>query len=135
MKLATRSAMLQMRVTPGVKRASEEVLQRIGITMTDAMELFLRRMIVDQRIPFEVVALDEIALGRINDARIISANRKAIGSRIRLIRPRPIMRTRSRSASKLRTVRYLRMLQCRHGKRGKWCIWRYKSCPRSFGRQ
>jgi addiction module RelB/DinJ family antitoxin len=50
--------MLQMRVTPGVKHASEEVLRRIGLTMTDAMELFLRRMIVDQRIPFEVIALD-----------------------------------------------------------------------------
>jgi addiction module RelB/DinJ family antitoxin len=61
MSLVTRSAMLQMRVTPGVKRASEEVLRRIGLSMTEAMELFLRRMIVDQRIPFEVIALDSEA--------------------------------------------------------------------------
>ena len=53
-----RSATLQMRVTPGVKRASEEVLRRLGLTMTEAMELFLRRMIIDQRLPFDVVALD-----------------------------------------------------------------------------
>jgi|HubBroStandDraft_6_1064221.scaffolds.fasta_scaffold153820_4 addiction module RelB/DinJ family antitoxin len=51
--------MLQMRVTPGVKRAAEEVLHRLGFTMTEAIELFLRRLIVDQRLPFDVVALDE----------------------------------------------------------------------------
>ena len=27
--------------------------------MTEAMELFLRRLIVDQKLPFEVVALDD----------------------------------------------------------------------------
>lgn len=53
-----RSAMLQMRVSPEIKLASEHVLRRIGLNLTEATELFLRRMIVDQRIPFEVVALD-----------------------------------------------------------------------------
>ncbi len=65
MVLITRSAMLQMRVTPGVKRASEEILHRLGLSMTDAMEMFLRRVIVDQRIPFEIVALDTATLERI----------------------------------------------------------------------
>jgi addiction module RelB/DinJ family antitoxin len=50
--------MVQMRVTPAVKYASEQVLRRIGMSMTEAMELFLRRMIIDQRIPFDVVAFD-----------------------------------------------------------------------------
>jgi DNA-damage-inducible protein J len=53
-----RSAILQARVTPGVKRAAEEILDRLGLTMTEAMELFLHRMIIDQRIPFEIVAFD-----------------------------------------------------------------------------
>jgi addiction module RelB/DinJ family antitoxin len=68
MTLMTRSAMLQMRVTPAVKFASEQVLRRIGITMTEAMELFLRRVIVDEKIPFEVVAMDNATLARIADA-------------------------------------------------------------------
>jgi addiction module RelB/DinJ family antitoxin len=67
MDLATRTATLQMRVTPAVKYASEKVLHRIGMTMTEAMELFLRRLIVDQRIPFEVIALDPETLARIVD--------------------------------------------------------------------
>jgi addiction module RelB/DinJ family antitoxin len=53
-----RSAMLQMRVAPEIKLASEHVLRRIGLNLTEAAELFLRRMIIDQRIPFEVVAFD-----------------------------------------------------------------------------
>jgi addiction module RelB/DinJ family antitoxin len=53
-----RSAMLQMRVAPEIKLASEHVLRRIGLNLTEATELFLRRMIMDERIPFEVVALD-----------------------------------------------------------------------------
>lgn len=61
----TRSAMLQMRVTPAVKHASEQVLHRIGLTMTQAMELFLRRVIVDEKLPFEVIALDTATLSRI----------------------------------------------------------------------
>lgn len=53
-----RSAMLQMRVSPEIKLASEHVLRRIGLNLTEATELFLRRMIIDQRIPFDVVAFD-----------------------------------------------------------------------------
>lgn len=55
-----RSAMLQMRVSPEIKLASEHVLRRIGLNLTEATELFLRRMIIDQRIPFDVVAIDNV---------------------------------------------------------------------------
>jgi addiction module RelB/DinJ family antitoxin len=53
-----RGATLQMRVAPEIKLASEHVLRRIGLNLTEATELFLRRMIIDQRIPFDVVAFD-----------------------------------------------------------------------------
>lgn len=53
-----RSAMLQMRVTPEIKLATDHVLQRIGLNMTEAVELFFRRMIIDQRLPFDVAAVD-----------------------------------------------------------------------------
>jgi DNA-damage-inducible protein J len=65
MHKVTRSAMLQTRVTPGVKRAALEVLNRLGLTMTEAVEIFLRRLIVDQRLPFEVVAFDEETFQRV----------------------------------------------------------------------
>jgi DNA-damage-inducible protein J len=65
MSLMARTAILQARVSPEVKHASEQVLHRIGLNMTEALELFLRRVIVDQRIPFEVVALDPETFTRI----------------------------------------------------------------------
>jgi len=61
----TRTAVLQARVRPEIKYASEQVLQRIGLTMTEAMELFLRRIIVDEKLPFEVAALDDATLATI----------------------------------------------------------------------
>ncbi|MDE2071415.1 MAG: type II toxin-antitoxin system RelB/DinJ family antitoxin [Patescibacteria group bacterium] len=65
MTLMTRTAILQARVRPEIKYASEQVLQRIGLTMTEAMELFLRRIIVDEKLPFEVTALDDATLATI----------------------------------------------------------------------
>lgn len=59
MTLITRSVTIQVRVVPLVKQASEQVLSRIGLNMSEAVELFLRRVIVEERIPFEVVALEE----------------------------------------------------------------------------
>ena len=68
MPFMTRTAVLQARVRPEIKYASELVLQRIGLTMTEAMELFLRRIIVDEKLPFEVAALDDATLATIVSA-------------------------------------------------------------------
>lgn len=72
MSLITRSAMIQARVFPPVKEASERVLWRLGLTMSEAMELFLRRIIVDERIPFDIVALD---LGQLREEGRVPATR------------------------------------------------------------
>ena len=65
MNLMMRSATLQMRVPPALKYASEQVFQRIGLSMTEAVELFLRRAVLDERLPFEVVALNGARLAQI----------------------------------------------------------------------
>jgi addiction module RelB/DinJ family antitoxin len=57
MSLITRTATIQVRVVPRIKEASEQVLWRLGFSMSEAVELFLRRMIIDQCIPFHVIAL------------------------------------------------------------------------------
>ena len=64
MSLVTRTAILQARVSPEVKYASERVLHRIGLNLTEALELFLRRVIVDEKLPFEVVAINDIQLAK-----------------------------------------------------------------------
>ena len=80
--------MIQARVFPPIKEASERVLWRIGLNMSEAMELFLRRVIVDEKLPFEVVALEEATLDNVISAagRRERANRAAKQGR-RLVRP------------------------------------------------
>lgn len=73
MSMATRSAYIQARVVPAVKEASERVLWRIGLNMSEAMELFLRRIIIDEKLPFEVVALKEEILPAGEERGIITA--------------------------------------------------------------
>lgn len=63
-----RSAVIQARVRPEIKCAGERVLKGLGLTMTELMELTLRRLIVDQKLPFEPVALDERHLAEIDRA-------------------------------------------------------------------
>jgi addiction module RelB/DinJ family antitoxin len=65
MSLVTRSAILQARVSPEIKYASEKVLRRLGLNMTEVLEMFLRRVVIEQRIPFDVVALSEAQLEQI----------------------------------------------------------------------
>jgi addiction module RelB/DinJ family antitoxin len=82
MELMTRTATLQMRVTPGVKYASEKIFHRIGLSMTAAMELFLRRVIVDEKLPFEVVALDSATLARIVEDVSVQSRSSAGGRNV-----------------------------------------------------
>jgi addiction module RelB/DinJ family antitoxin len=69
MTAGTKSATIQVRVMPFVKTASEQILRRIGLTMSEAVELFLRRMMVDERIPFDVVALQNSQIGRSSEVQ------------------------------------------------------------------
>ncbi|MHB8885975.1 MAG: type II toxin-antitoxin system RelB/DinJ family antitoxin [Methylovirgula sp.] len=78
-----RSATLQMRVTPGVKRPSEEILHRLGLTMSQAIEMFLLRLILDEKLPFDVVALDEATMARIDAAEAPSQEKSPRTSRSR----------------------------------------------------
>lgn len=82
MALIIRSATLQMRVTPGVKRLSEEILHGLDLTMSQAIEMFLLRLILDEKLPFDVVALDEATMTRI-EARVPSQEKSPRTSRAR----------------------------------------------------
>jgi addiction module RelB/DinJ family antitoxin len=65
MPTLSRSDALQTRINPQVKRASKVILGRLGMNLSDAIDFFLRRVIVDERLPFEIVALDDATLTRI----------------------------------------------------------------------
>jgi addiction module RelB/DinJ family antitoxin len=68
MSLLLRTETLRARVYPQIKYASEDVLHRIGLNLSGAIELFLRRVIIDQKLPFEVEALDDATLTAVTQA-------------------------------------------------------------------
>lgn len=70
MALITRSAMIQARVVPWVKHESRQVLEAMGLSLSEAMDLFLRNLIAERKLPFEIAALDmnEIYIAGIDGA-------------------------------------------------------------------
>lgn len=54
-------ATIHVRVKPEVKEGSEKILEKIGITMSDFVNMSLKRLIFEERIPFST---------RISDSRI-----------------------------------------------------------------
>jgi addiction module RelB/DinJ family antitoxin len=87
MSLVPKTATIQLRVVPIVKTTSEKVLWRIGLTMSQAVELFLRRVIVDERLPFEVTALQTFQISGFTGPRpegdplIGNTDRREVGKR------------------------------------------------------
>lgn len=56
--------------------ASEQVLWRMGMNMSQAVELFLRKLIVEERIPFEIATLGSAELEAMHAQQVA---REAIG--------------------------------------------------------
>lgn len=57
--MATALADIHVKVNPEVKSASEDVLSKIGISMSDYINMALRRVVREQRIPFDTSVLVE----------------------------------------------------------------------------
>lgn len=49
-----KTATLNIRTDPDVKRRAESIYQSFGITLTDAVNIFLRKSIMEGGLPFEM---------------------------------------------------------------------------------
>lgn len=81
--MATQSSMLHVRVDDDTKEKATEALNAMGLSVSDAVRLFLRRVVIDQAFPLELkvpnaetraamAEADEI--GRTGKARFSSSN-------------------------------------------------------------
>ena len=59
--MATAQADIHIKVEPTIKTRSELVLNKIGISMSDLINMTLRRVIYEQRIPFDTRVADQLA--------------------------------------------------------------------------
>jgi DNA-damage-inducible protein J len=48
--------MLHVRVDETIKKEATETLERMGLSVSDAVRLFLRRVVADRAIPFDIKA-------------------------------------------------------------------------------
>lgn len=65
-----RTANVFTRVDPGIKAQAETVLDQLGISMATAMEIYLRQIALQRKIPFEIKLPDinkPIAVGSLTD--------------------------------------------------------------------
>lgn len=77
-----KSATLNLRVDPAVKRSAESVLSQLGLSMSTAVDMFLRQVSLTGGIPFRV-ALPEaprsIDVDAMSDEQLLEALSRGLG--------------------------------------------------------
>jgi DNA-damage-inducible protein J len=53
-KMSAKTMTVNTEIDPELKRASEEILKRLGLTFSEAIQLFLKQVIVSRGLPFEM---------------------------------------------------------------------------------
>lgn len=68
----SRTSNIFVRVEPNVKEQAEEILGRLGIPMSNAIGIFLRQVILQRGIPFEIKihSPKPLSIGELNESEI-----------------------------------------------------------------
>ena len=73
--MALRTSMLRVRIDDDVRARAQEALAAMGLTMSDAVRLFLRRVAADQAFPFDVNVPNAVTQSAIGESRALMAAR------------------------------------------------------------
>lgn len=65
------STMIHVRIDEDTKTQATEALDAIGLSMADAIRLFLKRLVTEQAIPFELKAPNAETRAAMEEARAI----------------------------------------------------------------
>jgi len=65
----SKTAYINARVEPKLKRDAQRVLKEVGVNTTDAVEMFLHQVVMQQGIPFPVRKPNKETLKAIRDLR------------------------------------------------------------------
>lgn len=61
---------LHIRVEPSVKKQAEETLNALGLSITEAVNIFLNQVIINEGIPFEIkISKNKTTLKAIEDVK------------------------------------------------------------------
>jgi DNA-damage-inducible protein J len=75
--MTTTTSMLHVRVDDETKVQASEALASMGLSMSDAVRLFLRRVIVDQAFPLELKVPNAETRAAIAESRSMMASRRS----------------------------------------------------------
>jgi DNA-damage-inducible protein J len=75
--MTTSSKMLHVRVDDDIKNQADETLKAMGLSMSEAIRLFLHRVVVDQALPFAIKVPSNQTRQAMKEADAIVTNRSA----------------------------------------------------------
>lgn len=64
----SKTATIQTRVEPGIKSEVEKILKTLGLTTSEAIGIFFRRIIMEQGLPFSVKITNPETIKAIEEA-------------------------------------------------------------------
>lgn len=71
------SAMLHVRVDEKIKAEAAETLEAMGLSLSDAVRVFLTRVVAEKRIPFEIKVPNAETRAAMEEADVMMETRKA----------------------------------------------------------
>jgi DNA-damage-inducible protein J len=74
--MATQTSMLHVRVDEDTKEAATLALTEMGLTVSDAVRLFLRRVVIDQQFPLELKVPNAETRAAMAESRALMASRR-----------------------------------------------------------
>ena len=69
--MTTQTTMLHIRVDDDTKEQATAALSAMGLTMSDAVRLFLRRVVIDQAFPLELKVPNADTLAAMEESRTL----------------------------------------------------------------
>ena len=75
--MTAQTSMLHIRVDDDIKEQATVALTAMGLSMSDAVRLFLRRVVIDQAFPIELKVPNAETLAAMNESRALIAQRRA----------------------------------------------------------
>ncbi len=75
--MTTQTTMLHIRVDDDTKEQATAALSAMGLSMSDAVRLFLRRVVIDQAFPLELKVPNAETLAAMEESRRLMAQSRA----------------------------------------------------------
>lgn len=75
--MSARSSMIHVRVDDDTKTQATQALAAMGMSVSDAVRLFLHRVVADQAFPLELKVPNEQTRAAMNESRTMMASRHA----------------------------------------------------------